>query len=57
MAALNEQPRIPGQAQFANFCRHHDELNIGMLGDSERDEVFAAFAPEEQHRAYGRGIR
>ena len=45
------------QAQFANFCRHHDELNIGMLGDTERDEVFAAFAPEPEHRVYGRGIR
>jgi maltose alpha-D-glucosyltransferase/alpha-amylase len=55
--ALNNRPRIPQQAQFANFCRHHDELNIGMLGDSERDEVFAAFAPEPEHRVYGRGIR
>jgi maltose alpha-D-glucosyltransferase/alpha-amylase len=55
--ALNSRPRIPQQAQFANFCRHHDELNIGMLGESERDEVFAAFAPEPEHRVYGRGIR
>ncbi len=55
--ALNSRPRIPQQAQFANFCRHHDELNIGMLGDTERDEVFAAFAPEPEHRVYGRGIR
>jgi maltose alpha-D-glucosyltransferase/alpha-amylase len=55
--ALNSRPRIPQQAQFANFCRHHDELNIGMLGDGERDEVFAAFAPEPEHRVYGRGIR
>ena len=28
-----------------------------MLGDSEREEVFAAFAPEPEHRVYGRGIR
>jgi maltose alpha-D-glucosyltransferase / alpha-amylase len=55
--ALNKRPRIPEQAQFANFCRHHDELNIGMLSDSEREEVFAAFAPEHTHRLYGRGIR
>ena len=55
--ALNKRPRIPEQAQFANFCRHHDELNIGMLNDSEREEVFAAFAPEHTHRLYGRGIR
>ena len=57
IGALNKRPRIPEQAQFANFCRHHDELNIGMLSDSEREEVFAAFAPEQTHRLYGRGIR
>ena len=28
-----------------------------MLSDSEREEVFAAFAPEHTHRLYGRGIR
>jgi maltose alpha-D-glucosyltransferase/alpha-amylase len=55
--ALNHRPSHPPQAQFANFCRHHDELNLGMLSDSEREEVFAAFAPEERHRLYGRGIR
>jgi maltose alpha-D-glucosyltransferase / alpha-amylase len=55
--ALNRRPRHPPQAQFANFCRHHDELNLGLLGDSEREEVFAAFAPEPEHRVYGRGIR
>jgi maltose alpha-D-glucosyltransferase / alpha-amylase len=55
--ALNSRPSHPAQAQFANFCRHHDELNLGMLSDSEREEVFAAFAPEQQHRLYGRGIR
>jgi maltose alpha-D-glucosyltransferase/alpha-amylase len=55
--ALDSRPRHPEQAQFANFCRHHDELNLGMLTGSEREEVFAAFAPEPQHRLYGRGIR
>jgi maltose alpha-D-glucosyltransferase/alpha-amylase len=55
--ALNSRPRHPAQAQFANFCRHHDELNLGKLSDSEREEVFAAFAPEPEHRVYGRGIR
>src|SRR4051794_919244 len=55
--ALDSRPRHPEQAQFANFCRHHDELNLGMLTDGERAEVFAAFAPEDRHRLYGRGIR
>ncbi|MDN3353707.1 alpha-amylase family protein [Actinomadura sp. DC4] len=55
--ALRARPEHPQHGQFANFCRHHDELNLGLLGDDERDEVFAAFAPEETHRVYGRGIR
>src|SRR6202030_1854056 len=55
--ALNSRPRNPPQAQFANFCRHHDELNLGLLSDAEREEIFAAFAPEPEHRVYGRGIR
>ncbi len=55
--ALRSRRPHPEQGQFANFCRHHDELNLGLLSDSERDEVFAAFAPEPEHRVYGRGIR
>ncbi|GAA0321353.1 alpha-amylase family protein [Actinoallomurus spadix] len=55
--ALKNRPPHPVGGQFANFCRHHDELNLGLLGESERDEIFAAFAPEETHRVYGRGIR
>jgi maltose alpha-D-glucosyltransferase/alpha-amylase len=55
--ALRNRPEHPVNAQFANFCRHHDELNLGLLSESERDEVFAAFAPEATHRVYGRGIR
>jgi maltose alpha-D-glucosyltransferase / alpha-amylase len=55
--ALNSRRPHPPQAQFANFCRHHDELNLGLLSDSEREEVFAAFAPEPEHLVYGRGIR
>jgi maltose alpha-D-glucosyltransferase/alpha-amylase len=55
--SLRSRRPHPEQAQFANFCRHHDELNLGLLSDGERDEVFAAFAPEPEHRVYGRGIR
>ncbi|MEV5751618.1 alpha-amylase family protein [Actinoallomurus sp. NPDC052308] len=55
--ALRNRPAHPIGGQFANFCRHHDELNLGLLAESERDEIFAAFAPEETHRVYGRGIR
>ncbi|MGE5291614.1 MAG: alpha-amylase family glycosyl hydrolase, partial [Micromonosporaceae bacterium] len=55
--ALNSRPPVPEHGQYANFCRHHDELNLGMLTDGEREEVFAAFAPEPAHRVYDRGIR
>jgi maltose alpha-D-glucosyltransferase / alpha-amylase len=55
--ALRSRRPCPEQAQFANFVRHHDELNLGGLSDGEREEVFAAFAPEPEHRVYGRGIR
>jgi maltose alpha-D-glucosyltransferase/alpha-amylase len=55
--ALRSRRPHPEQGQFANFCRHHDELNLGLLSDGEREEVFAAFAPEPEHRVYGRGIR
>jgi len=57
IGALESRRPHPEQAQFANFCRHHDELNLGLLSDGEREEVFAAFAPEPEHRVYGRGIR
>jgi glycosidase len=55
--ALASTPDIPNQCQWAPFLRNHDELTLDQLDDDERDEVFAAFAPEEDMRLYGRGIR
>lgn len=43
--------------QPANFLRNHDELDLSLLPDEEREEVYARFAPEEDMRIYGRGIR
>ena len=45
------------QAQWANFLRNHDELSLDKLSKAEREEVFAALAPEEGMRVYDRGIR
>ena len=45
------------KGQWVNFLRHHDELNLEMLEEGERNEVFDAFAPEEDMRIYGHGIR
>jgi maltose alpha-D-glucosyltransferase/alpha-amylase len=54
---LETLPRIPLSSQWANFLRNHDELDLGRLSTSEREEVFQAFAPQENMRLYSRGIR
>ncbi len=53
---LVSRPRVPAEMQWANFVRNHDELTLDKLTDEEREEVFAAFAPEERMSVYGRGI-
>ncbi len=55
--ALRALPKIPADAQWANFVRNHDELTLDKLPEAERAEVFAAFGPEERHQLYGRGLR
>ncbi len=55
--ALTRLPSVPQTNQYANFVRNHDELTLDKLTGSERAEVFAAFAPQESMRLYGRGIR
>jgi maltose alpha-D-glucosyltransferase / alpha-amylase len=56
-AHLRELPNTPLPCQYANFTRSADELSLDRLSAEERAEVFAAFAPEERMRLYGRGIR
>ena len=48
---------LPGPAQWATFLRLHDEADLSRLEPAQRKAVFAAFAPEEDMRLYGRGIR
>ncbi len=55
--ALRERPRPPKDCQWATFVRNHDELTLDKLSSSEREEVFAAFGPEEHMRLFGRGLR
>jgi maltose alpha-D-glucosyltransferase / alpha-amylase len=64
MARENPQPIIKAlkdlksiDGQWVNFLRHHDELNLEMLKEKEREEVFEAFAPDEDMRIFGHGIR
>ena len=55
--ALAELPAIPEDGQWANFVRNHDELTLDKLSKSEREEVFAAFGPDEELQLFGRGLR
>lgn len=54
---LRQMPPLPPTAQWANFLRNHDELDLGRLSDSERQEVFDAFGPDPDMQLYGRGLR
>ncbi len=56
-AALEETRSIPPHAQWAQFLRNHDELDLGRLSDAQRETVFARFAAEEDMQLYHRGIR
>jgi len=54
---LTDAVTVPRGGQWVTFLRNHDELDLSRLTDSQRDEVLAAFAPEETMQLYGRGIR
>jgi maltose alpha-D-glucosyltransferase/alpha-amylase len=55
--ALEATYERPPTAQWVNFLRSHDELDLGRLTDSQRERVFRAFAPEKRMQLYNRGIR
>jgi maltose alpha-D-glucosyltransferase / alpha-amylase len=48
---------IPDTAQWANFLRNHDELDLGRLTEKQRQAVFSRFGPEKSMQLYDRGIR
>lgn len=55
--ALNATKSRPETAQWGQFLRNHDELDLGRLSQEERQTVFNAFGPEPDMQLYGRGIR
>jgi maltose alpha-D-glucosyltransferase / alpha-amylase len=54
LMATRKRPEI---SQWGVILRSHDELDLGRLSDEQRQTVFDAFAPAEDMRLYGRGIR
>ena len=55
-AMKDTKPR-PATAQWGQFLRNHDELDLGRLEKKQRQTVFDAFGPEPEMQLYGRGIR
>jgi maltose alpha-D-glucosyltransferase/alpha-amylase len=55
--ALKETEISEATAQWGQFLRNHDELDLGRLTEKQRQAVFAAFGPEKDMQLYGRGIR
>jgi maltose alpha-D-glucosyltransferase/alpha-amylase len=55
--ALEATYRRPPAAQWVNFLRSHDELDLGRLTEAQRERVFEAFAPRDDMQLYHRGIR
>ena len=56
-SALRATRTLPAGAQWAQFLRNHDELDLGRLAARDRERVFARFAPEKRMQLYDRGIR
>jgi maltose alpha-D-glucosyltransferase/alpha-amylase len=57
IGALEDTEKRPANAQWVQFLRSHDELDLGRLDDEQQAKVFAAFAPKPGMRLYDRGIR
>ena len=55
--ALTATSARPSTAQWGNFLRNHDELDLGRLSKRQREMVFAAFGPDAGMQLYQRGIR
>jgi trehalose synthase len=56
-ATIRSLPQPPPDNGWATFLRNHDELSLDKLTGPQREEVFAAFGPEEGMQLYGHGLR
>jgi glycosidase len=50
-------PQVPVDSAWSTFLRNHDELTLDKLTVPQREEIFAAFAPDPGMQLYGHGIR
>ncbi|HTB98698.1 MAG TPA: alpha-amylase family protein [Terracidiphilus sp.] len=57
MKAMTDTKPRPASAQWGQFLRNHDELDLGRLTHSQRQTVFNAFGPKKNMQLYQRGIR
>jgi maltose alpha-D-glucosyltransferase/alpha-amylase len=55
--AMEDTKPRPETAQWGQFLRNHDELDLGRLSQRQRERVFAAFGPKKNMQLYQRGIR
>ncbi|HET7463107.1 MAG TPA: alpha-amylase family protein, partial [Longimicrobium sp.] len=55
--ALKQTRALPPSAQWAQFLRNHDELDLGRLTEEQRARVLERFGPDQEMQLYGRGIR
>jgi len=55
--SLEKTKSRPPTAQWGQFLRNHDELDLGRLTKKQRQAVFTAFGPEPDMQLYDRGIR
>jgi maltose alpha-D-glucosyltransferase/alpha-amylase len=54
---LKETKLSETTAQWGQFLRNHDELDLGRLTPQQREAIFAAFGPDANMQLYQRGIR
>jgi maltose alpha-D-glucosyltransferase/alpha-amylase len=55
--AIGAAPGLRDAAQWGQFLRNHDELDLGRLAAEERRRVFDALGPEPRMQLFERGLR
>lgn len=57
LEALERTQEKPDEAEWGQFLRNHDEVDLDRLSDEQQAKVFEEFGPEEDMQLYERGIR